>query len=63
LRSIENNELTVAASYQPGERVKLRLEPWSNVTGKLGSLNRSEVDDPAVQLAEPWWGAPREDRP
>jgi len=63
LRSIENNELTVAASYQPGERVKLRLEPWANVTGKLGGLNRSEVDDPAVQLAEPWWGVSREDRP
>jgi alginate O-acetyltransferase complex protein AlgJ len=54
--SMRDNVLTPAARFRPGERVTLRLRPWADVADKYEKTNRSEIDDPAVQLEEPCWG-------
>ncbi len=58
LRSMVDNELTVAASWGPGDRVRLALEPWAGVAADLDGINRGELSDPALLLVDPWWGAP-----
>lgn len=54
--SMRDNTLTAAARFRPGDRVTLRLRPWTDVADKYEKINRSEIDDPAVQLEEPCWG-------
>jgi hypothetical protein len=56
VESMRDNVLTPAARLRPGDRVTLRLRPWSDVSDKYDKINRSEIDDPAVQLEEPCWG-------
>lgn len=58
LRSMADNELTAAAGLVPGDRVRLVLEPWSNVAGELDGISRGELDDPRLLAALPWWGTP-----
>lgn len=57
--SMKDNILTPVARFRPGDRVTLRLRPWSDVSDRYEKINRSEVDDPAVQLEEPCWGEPK----
>jgi hypothetical protein len=54
--SMRDNVLTAAARFRPGDRVTLRLRSWADVSDKYEKINRSEIDDPAVQLEEPCWG-------
>ena len=54
--SMHDNTLTPAARLRPGDRVTLHLRPWSDVSDQYEKINRSEIDDPAVQLEEPCWG-------
>jgi alginate O-acetyltransferase complex protein AlgJ len=54
--SMRDNTLTAAARFRPGDRVTLRLRPWTDVADRYEKINRSEIDDPAVQLEEPCWG-------
>ena len=54
--SMRDNILTAAARFRPGDRVTLRLRSWADVSDKYEKINRSEIDDPAVQLEEPCWG-------
>jgi alginate O-acetyltransferase complex protein AlgJ len=56
LESMRDNVLTPAARFRPGDRVTLRLRSWADVSDKYEKINRSEIDDPAVQLEEPCWG-------
>ena len=56
LQSMRDNVLTDAARLGPGDRVTVQLRPWSDVADKYEKINRSEIDDPAVQLEEPCWG-------
>jgi hypothetical protein len=56
LWSMRDNVWTSAARLRAGDRVKLRLRPWSDVSAQYESFNRSELDDPALQLEEPVWG-------
>jgi alginate O-acetyltransferase complex protein AlgJ len=56
LWSMRDNEWTSAARLRPGERVKLRLRPWSDVSAQYEKFNRTELDDSALQLEEPVWG-------
>jgi hypothetical protein len=56
LWSMRDNVWTTAARLRPGERVKLRLRPWSDVSAQYEKFNRTELDDPALQLEEPVWG-------
>ena len=57
--SMRDNVLTTTARLRPGDRVTLRLRPWSDVSDRYEKINRSEIDDPAVQLEEPCWGEPK----
>jgi hypothetical protein len=54
--SMRDDVLTPTARLRPGDRVTLRLRPWSDVADRYEKINRSEIDDPAVQLEEPCWG-------
>ncbi|HEX8077324.1 MAG TPA: hypothetical protein VF511_05880 [Chthoniobacterales bacterium] len=54
--SMRDNVLTPTARLRPGDRVTLRLRAWSDVSDQFEKINRSEIDDPAVQLEEPCWG-------
>jgi alginate O-acetyltransferase complex protein AlgJ len=56
LESMRDNVLTPAARFRPGDRVTLRLRSWADVSDKYEKTNRSDIDDPAVQLEEPAWG-------
>jgi alginate O-acetyltransferase complex protein AlgJ len=56
--SMRANVLTSAARLRPGDRVTLRLRPWSDVSDGYEKINRSEIEDPTVQLEEPCWGQP-----
>jgi hypothetical protein len=55
-QSMRDNVLTPTAHFRPGDRVTLRLRPWTDVSDRYEKINRSEIDDPAVQLEEPCWG-------
>jgi hypothetical protein len=54
--SMRDNVLTPAARFRPGDRITLRLRPWTDVSDQYEKINRSEIDDPSVQLEEPCWG-------
>ncbi|MEY2558712.1 MAG: alginate O-acetyltransferase complex protein AlgJ [Verrucomicrobiota bacterium] len=56
LWSMRDNVLTPAARLRRGDQVTLRLKPWADVAVQYEKINRSEVEDPAVQLEEPAWG-------
>jgi len=63
LWAMQDDELTIVAQYQVGDTVTLELEPWSDVADVLEGINRGELSDTRVQLAEPWWGQPSEETP
>jgi alginate O-acetyltransferase complex protein AlgJ len=56
LESMRDNVLTAAARLRPGEQVRLRLRAWADVSDRYEKINRSEIDDPSIQLEEPCWG-------
>jgi alginate O-acetyltransferase complex protein AlgJ len=56
LWSTRDNVWTFAARLRPGDRIKLRLRPWPDVSAEYEKFNRTELDDPALQLEEPLWG-------
>jgi hypothetical protein len=56
LWSMRDNVLTPAARLRRGDHVTLRLKQWADVAEQYEKINRSEVEDPAVQLEEPCWG-------
>lgn len=56
--SMQDNKPTSAASFRPGDTVQLQLRPWADVTSKYEAINRSELDDEKLLLAEPNWGEP-----
>jgi alginate O-acetyltransferase complex protein AlgJ len=56
IESMRDNVLAPAARFRPGDRVTLRLRSWVDVADEREKINRSEVDDPAIQLEEPCWG-------
>ena len=58
MSSMTDNALTAAARYRPDEMVALRLSSWTDVAGRYEGINRSELDDEALQLVEPCWGEP-----
>ena len=56
LWSMRDNVWTSAARLRPGDRVKLRLRPWPDVSAQYEKFNRTELDDSALQREEPVWG-------
>jgi hypothetical protein len=53
---LKDNRLMPPASFQPGQGVTLTLTAWEKVEGRLGGLNRVELDDDAVLLLDTYWG-------
>jgi hypothetical protein len=56
LWSMRDNAWTSAARLRPGDRVKVHLRAWPGVSAQYEKFNRTELDDPALQLEEPVWG-------
>jgi len=55
-QSMRDNVWTPAARLRPGETVTMRLRSWSDVAPRYERINRTELPDDALQLAEPCWG-------
>ncbi len=56
LRSMTDGKLTEASRLRPGDRVTVDLRSWADVAERYDRFNRSELDDPMLQLEEPCWG-------
>ena len=56
LWSMHDNVWTPAARLRVGERITLRVKRWDEVAPQYEQINRSEIDDPEIQLEEPSWG-------
>jgi SGNH hydrolase-like domain, acetyltransferase AlgX len=56
LWSMRDNQWTPAAHVRAGDRVTFRLRPWADVSAEYEKFNRTELDDPALQIEEPVWG-------
>ncbi|MGI9087913.1 MAG: hypothetical protein ACR2HH_09275, partial [Chthoniobacterales bacterium] len=54
--SMRDNVWTSAARLRPGDHISVRVRDWSDVSSHYEQINRSELDDPALQLEEPLWG-------
>jgi len=54
--SMTNHVPAGMAGLKPGDRVNLRLRPWSEVSAAYERINRAELDDPDLLLQEPCWG-------
>jgi len=54
--SMRNGRWTRVAHFREGQRVHLRLRPWSEVADRYGAVNRSEADNDDLALEEPCWG-------
>lgn len=63
VRSMIDGELTVAAGYRAGDRVRLALESWAGVARELDGVSRGELADPGLLRAVPWWGTPAGSQP
>ena len=45
-----------AARLRSGDRVKLHLSSWDDYSAQYEKFNRSELEDPSLQLQDPTWG-------
>ena len=53
--SMQDNVSTPASRYRPGDVVTLKLRRWDEVAATHEAINRSELDDEALLVAEPAW--------
>jgi len=53
--SMRDNVLTPAARYRPGQKLKLRLRSWYDVSDKLEAIKRSDLSDEALRFVDPCW--------
>lgn len=56
LWSMRDYAWTPAAHLRVGDRIRVRLRAWADVSAQYEKISRSEIDDPALQLEEPVWG-------
>ena len=56
LWSMRDDVWTRAARLRVGDRVTVRLRKWAEVAAQYEQTNRSELEDPELQLEEPVWG-------
>lgn len=54
--SMRDNVQTPAVGWRPGDAISLRLRPWAEVAGEYEAINRSELEDENLLLADPAWG-------
>ena len=57
---MQNRRLTSAAEWKAGQRVRLKLIPWSEAEREFGRFARAELDDPDLTLIDlpTYWGEP-----
>ena len=55
--SMRDNKAMPASRFRPGDAILLRLQPWADVASDYEKINRSELDDERLLLADPAWGA------
>ena len=53
---MRDNIRTPASNLRPGDAVTLRLNPWQDASGRYERINRTELPDESLQVAEPCWG-------
>ncbi|MFT4839872.1 MAG: hypothetical protein ACI8UD_001785 [Planctomycetota bacterium] len=56
---MQDNAWTAATKWQVGSEIELRLVPWEGAPEAVRSLNRRELDDDDLMLANPWFTALR----
>ena len=56
LWGMRENRWTAAATLKVGQRVKLRLRPWTAVETEYGSYNRKELENEETWLLDVYWG-------
>ena len=56
LWSMRDAKWTTEAEIKVGQKLKVKLESWSNKEAELGSINRNELDDERVLFVDPLWG-------
>jgi hypothetical protein len=54
--SMRDNVWRPAARLRVGDRVAVRLRAWADFSEQYEKINRTEIDDPPLQLEEPVWG-------
>jgi alginate O-acetyltransferase complex protein AlgJ len=54
--AMRNRRLTTGASYRVGQRLRLELRPWADMTVELGSITRGELFENNLFLQTPCWG-------
>jgi len=54
--SMKDNRLTPAARLRSGERITIKVSPWSDHEVTYGNWPRSEINDDNLMLQEPLWG-------
>lgn len=58
MRSMADGVLTPVSRWRSGEKVRLSLRSWEDVSEYYERYNRSELDDFDLQLETPAWGEP-----
>lgn len=53
---MRDNALTPPSRWQVDSEVELALTPWESAPESVRSLNRRELDDDELLLADPWYG-------
>ena len=56
LWGMRENRWTDAATFKVGQKVKLRLRPWTAVETEYGSYNRKELESEEAWLLDVYWG-------
>jgi len=54
--AMRKRRLTAGARYQVGQRLRLELRPWADVTREFGSITRGELFENDLFLQTPCWG-------
>ncbi len=54
--AMRNRQLLDGASYRVGQRLRMELRPWVDVSGEVGSITRGEIYENNVFLQTPCWG-------
>jgi hypothetical protein len=52
---MQNNAWTAVTKWQVGSEIELRVVPWEGAAEAVRSLNRRELDDDDLMLANPWF--------
>jgi alginate O-acetyltransferase complex protein AlgJ len=54
--AMRNRRLTAGARYRVGQRLRLELRPWADVTREFGVVTRGELFENDLFLQAPCWG-------